>query len=291
MKRCISCQFEFDATDWQCPRCRWQPSSRDGTPLFAPDDDDDRSGFHPAYFAPLAELEEGHFWFRGRNALLVWALKKYGVDVRKFMEVGCGTGYVLKGIAQAFPSLQLTGSEYFSEGIAYAAQRVGRNAEFFQIDARKIPFAAEFDAIGAFDVIEHIHEDETVLQQLHHALKTNGLLLITVPQHPSLWSAVDEHACHVRRYTTRELDEKVSRAGFRTLRSTSFVTTLLPFMFVSRLLQRGSNPKHVDEAAETRLNPLLNRIFEYCLHFEMLLIRLGVSLPVGGSRLVVAIKQ
>lgn len=291
MKHCISCGFEFDAVDWQCPRCSWQPISIDGTPVFAPDEGGDRGGFHATYFAPLAELEEGHFWFRVRNALLIWALRKYGAGVRNFMEVGCGTGYVLKGIAQAFPSLHLVGSEYFAEGIAFAAERVGQDAKFLQMDARQIPYVAEFDAIGAFDVIEHIQEDEAVLEQMHQALKPEGLLLVTVPQHPSLWSAVDEHACHVRRYTTRELDRKVRRAGFETLCSTSFVTTLLPFMFISRLLQRGGNQKRLDTGAETEIGPVLNRIFEYCLKFEMQLIRLGVSLPVGGSRLVVAAKQ
>jgi SAM-dependent methyltransferase len=252
---------------------------------------EDSAGFPPSSFAPLAELEDEHFWFRERNALLIWALKTYGSNIRNFMEIGCGTGFVLKGIAQAFPSVQLVGSEIFTEGLAFAAERAGARVKFLQMDARQIPYAAEFDAIGAFDVIEHIEEDEAVLRQVCHALKSGGLLLLTVPQHPALWSAVDERACHVRRYTARELNEKVTGAGFKIIRNTSFVTTLLPFMFISRLLQRGSNPKRLDTESETKINPTLNRIFGYCLRFEAHVIRFGLSLPVGGSRLVVAIKQ
>jgi SAM-dependent methyltransferase len=291
VKRCISCGFEFDAPDWRCPACRWQPALSNGTPTFAEDFATQGAGFPPSSFAPLAELEDEHFWFRQRNSLLIWALKKYGVNILSFMEVGCGTGFVLKGIAEAFPSVQLVGSEIYTEGIAFAAERAGARAEFLQMDARQIPYAAEFDAIGAFDVIEHIQEDEAVLQQMRHALKPRGLLLLTVPQHPSLWSAVDERACHVRRYTARELEDKVTHAGFKIIRSTSFVMTLLPLMFVSRLLQRGKNSKRLGTESEIRINPALNRIFEYCLRFEVHLIRLGVALPVGGSRLVVAIKQ
>ena len=291
MKRCLSCGFEFNAPEWRCPECRWRPTLTSGTPTFAPNHTDHRAGFLPSSFAPLAELEEKYFWFRARNALLIWALKKYGLNVRSFMEVGCGTGFVLKGIAAAFPSVRLVGSEIFPEGLVFAAARVGERAEFLQMDARQIPYTAEFDGIGAFDVIEHIEEDEAVLQQMHRALRPRGLLLLTVPQHPSLWSAVDERACHVRRYTANELDEKVTHAGFETICSTSFVTTLLPFMFFSRWLQRGKHPKRLDTESELKINPALNKIFEYCLGFEARLIRLGVSLPVGGSRLVIAVKQ
>ena len=206
------------------------------------------------------------------------------------MEVGCGTGFVLEGISHALPSMQLVGSEIFPEGLAFAAERIDGGAKFLQMDARQIPYVAEFDIIGAFDVIEHIQEDEVVLQQMHQALKPHGLFTLTVPQHPSLWSPVDEYSCHVRRYTARGLHEKVSRAGFEIIRSTSFVTTLLPLMFLSRLLQRGKGIENLDAASELKINPVLNRFLEYCLYFEVLLIRFGVSFPVGGSRLVVARK-
>lgn len=205
------------------------------------------------------------------------------------MEVGCGTGFVLQGIGEAFPALDLVGAEGSVEGLAFAAGRVPR-AQFMQMDARDIPFAAEFDAVGAFDVIEHIQEDEAVLRQMYHALKPGGLLMLTVPQHGWLWSAVDEYACHVRRYTSRELHTKAARGGFEVIYSTSFVTALLPAMMLSRIFKRGGHLKQTEAAAELRIHPALNRILEWCLRVELRLIRLGVSFPVGGSRLLVARK-
>lgn len=288
MKRCLHCSQAFENLDWHCPRCGWQPNRSGTWPAFAPELAQNISGFKASYFGPLAALEADHFWFRVRNALIIWALGKYGARVSSFMEIGCGTGFVLHGIARGFPKMRLVGSEIYPEGIAFAADRIA-GGEFMQMDARGIPFVAEFDAVGAFDVIEHIEEDEAVLQQMYRALKPGGLLLLTVPQHRWLWSTVDEYACHIRRYTVRELHDKVTRAGFTIVRSTSFVTSLLPSMLISRLLQQGKS-ESFDPHAELRINPLLNRILECFLRLELLLIRMGVSFPVGGSRLIVAAK-
>lgn len=246
-------------------------------------------GFQPHYFKQLAELEAKNFWFRARNRLIVWALSKYQPNLQSFLEIGCGTGFVISAISKRFPGARLLGSEYFEEGLLYARQRLP-GAEFSQMDARLIPYESELDAIGAFDVLEHIEEDEDVLRQIYKALKPGGSVFITVPQHRWLWSAVDVHACHVRRYGAAELDKKVSDSGFEIILSTSFVSVLLPAMYLSRLLQRGEMKVNADAMAELRINPFLNKVFEWLLSFELALIRAGVVLPVGGSRLLVARK-
>jgi SAM-dependent methyltransferase len=288
MKRCLNCTLIFESRDWRCPDCGWRPERSGRVPVFSSELARNKSGFKASYFAPLAAREAGHFWFRARNALIIWALGKYGASVSSFMEIGCGTGFVLQGIAHGFPKMRLVGSEIYPEGIAFAAERIA-GGEFMQMDARQIPFIAEFDAVGAFDVIEHIEEDEAVLQQMYHALKPGGLLLLTVPQHRWLWSTVDEYACHIRRYSARELHDKVALAGFIIVRSTSLVASLLPSMLISRLLRRGKS-EGFDAHAELLINPILNRILGWFLRLELWLIRMGVSFPVGGSRLIVAVK-
>ncbi|WP_340122056.1 class I SAM-dependent methyltransferase [Methylobacter svalbardensis] len=246
-------------------------------------------GFKTHYFKELAELESGNFWFRARNKLILWALHKYSPELKSFLEIGCGTGFVISAISKRFPETRLSGSEYLEEGLVYARQRVP-GTEFTQMDARQIPYESELDAIGAFDVLEHIEDDETVLQQIYKALKSDGIVFITVPQHRWLWSSVDEYACHVRRYSANELHQKVCRAGFEIIRSTSFVSTLLPAMYLSRLLQKNKTNMNMDDVAGLRVNPILNKLFEWLLNFELVLIRVGVALPVGGSRLLVARK-
>ena len=152
-----------------------------------------------------------------------------------------------------------------------------------------MPFVEEFDAIGAFDVLEHIKEDESVLAQLHSALMPGGVLLLTVPQHPWLWSASDEHACHVRGYKRDEIEQKILTAGFKVLRSISFVSSLLPAMMLSRCLQKKT--REFDPVSELKINAVLNKSFYALMMLETAGIRFGMNYPAGGSRLIVAEKK
>ena len=286
MKLCLECDQIFAAESWLCPHCSHEPQVIDGHLAFAPELAHHSEGFEPEYFVRLASQEAGNFWFRSRNRLLLWAMQRYFPRAKNFLEIGCGTGFVLSGLKQAFPNLVLSGSEVFSEGLSFAAARLP-GVELFQMDARHIPYREEFDVIGAFDVIEHIKDDEEVLAQMYQATRKGGGILITVPHHRFLWSAVDEFARHVRRYETRELREKVRRAGFAAVRVTSFVSLLLPLLIVSRYRQRN---KEVDPAAEYNISPVLNTALEKVLDVERTAIRVGLSFPAGGSLLLAARK-
>src|SRR3989339_1850454 len=171
-------------------------------------------GFDSDYFWQIQKLESRNFWFCSRNRLILWALKKFFPQMKSFLEVGCGTGFVLSAIEKSFPETQISGSDLFSEGLSFAKKRL-KNASLFQMDARQMPYREEYDVIGAFDVLEHVLEDECVLNQFHQGLKKGGGLILTVPQHAWLWSSQDEVACHKRRYTCEELTIKLKKSGFR----------------------------------------------------------------------------
>ena len=246
-------------------------------------------GFEPEAFESLARLEESSFWFRARNDLILWALRSYTPRARSFLEIGCGTGFVLRAIGEALPELELTGSELFTAGLEHAARRVP-GAELLQMDARQIPFEDQFDAIGAFDVLEHVDDDREALAECRRALHPGGALFVTVPQHPWMWSSADDYAHHVRRYTRRELVAKLNEAALEPLRITSFVTLLLPLMALSRLAERRS-PRAYDPVAEHQRSSRLRRPLEATMRMESALIRRGASLPAGGSLLAVAARR
>jgi SAM-dependent methyltransferase len=285
MRRCLSCESLFDA-GWTCPDCGRAPALAGGFPAFAPELAAGDS--NPTDFEALVRIEEGNFWFRSRNRLIAWALGRYFPHARSALEVGCGTGFVLSGLRKALPQLALSGSEASSAGLAHAQARVP-GAALFQMDARRIPFADEFDVVCAFDVLEHIEEDERVLAEMYRAAKRGGGIAVTVPQHPFLWSNVDAVAGHVRRYKASELEEKVRRAGFEIRRRTSFVSVLLPLMLTSRFLQGNADGRKA-AAAEFALPALAHRVLEKALDAESALIRAGASFPAGGSLLLVARK-
>jgi SAM-dependent methyltransferase len=200
MKRCLACNIRYASSIFDCPSCGFRPTHVDGFPAYAPDFAHGGGGFKTSFFSELARLEDGNFWFQSRNKLILWSLGEYCRNFQSFLEIGCGTGYVLSGISKLFPNATLHGSEIFTAGLGFAAAKLPL-VNFIQMDGRNIPFDEEFDVIGAFDVLEHIEEDELTLAQMHAALKPRGIMLITVPQHAWLWSPIDEYACHVRRYT------------------------------------------------------------------------------------------
>ena len=287
MKRCSSCGSVHGASTFTCPVCAASPAQVDGFLAFSPELAHGDGGYDPDLFAQLAPLEAKSFWFRSRNDLILWALRRHSPGLRSFLEIGCGTGYVLSGVAGEFPQATLLGSEIVADGLPIAAARVP-SAALVQMDARDIPLRDEVDAIGAFDVLEHIVEDDDVLAQMHQALEPGGLLVISVPQHRWLWSPADVRAHHVRRYSARELRAKITDAGFDIERSTSFVSLLLPMMALSRLLMRRRT--EVDPIDEMRMPALLNTVLYRVMRLETALIRRGVDFPLGGSRLVVARK-
>jgi SAM-dependent methyltransferase len=246
-----------------------------------------RPGFDVDLFEPLAAVEPRSFWFRGRNRLVVSLMRRFFPAARSFLEVGCGAGVVLEALHAELPQLRLVGGDLYPEAIEIARERVP-DAEFVLLDALSLEFHDEFDVVAAFDVLEHIDDDEEVLRRLGVAARPGGGVIILVPQHRWLWSAHDEIVEHRRRYTRSELVTKVRGAGLEILRVSSFVSALLPAMALSRVVDRVRRRPY-DPVA--RLEPgFLNGFFERLLDGERVLIERGVSLPFGGSLLVVARK-
>jgi SAM-dependent methyltransferase len=286
MKVCLTCERRFEARDWSCPACGYEPAMA-GFRLFAPDLADSNVGFEVDAFERLARQEPTSFWFRSRNRLVVELVRRHFSQARSLLEIGCGTGFVLAGIHEAMPDVRLVGSDLHPAGLAFAAQRVP-GAELYQMDARRIPFDSEFDVVIALDVLEHIEQDDRVLAELLKALRPGGVAIIAVPQHPWLWNAGDDFSHHKRRYRRPDLQAKLRHAGFELLQTTSFVSLLLPFMALSRAAQRGR--RAYDPSREFQIPRPLDRGFEVLLETDRWLIRRGFSLPAGGSLVAVARK-
>jgi len=253
--------------------------------MFAPELADTISGFDPDFFDELVGLEAGYFWFVARNELIVGLANKFFPEARQFLEIGCGNGAVLRELAASRRWDRLVGSELHPAGLAHARKRLPPEVEFVQMDARDIPAVGVFDLTGAFDVIEHIADDEAVLRGLRAATQTGGGTIIAVPQHPWLWSNSDDIAHHQRRYRRGELEAKLLRNGFEVLFSSSYTALLLPLMAASRLRRKGRG-QDVDIFHEFRLNRHVNSLFIAILRAEIRMTLAGWRWPAGGSRIV-----
>lgn len=237
-------------------------------------------------FSELSKVEEKNWWFRSRNNIILWLLENKVLPFKNFLEIGCGTGFVIQELCRHFDFVSFEGFEYFEEALEFARNRVSK-ANFTQKDVTKMELYQEYDAIGAFDVLEHIEQDQVALNKISQALKPGGSLVITVPQHKWLWSAVDDYACHARRYTKNEIHNKVIQSGLEIKYSSSFFFILLPLMLMSRLFKRKVIK---DPLAEFKISQEANWLLEKIMKIEFFFLKFGVRFPSGGSRFLHAIK-
>jgi len=263
----------------------------DGFRCYAPAVALDSADYPSEGFDVTVAVEERSFWCRTRNRILHSVLDRFAPRGRRLqlLEVGCGTGNVLSSLRHR-SELSLTGSEIYLSGLRHARRR-HQGIDFIQLDATDIPFREDYDIVGAFDVIEHIEADDVVLAQVRSALRPGGLLLVTVPQYQWMWSSLDELVHHKRRYSRTELRSKLVAAGFDVLYTTSFVTALFPVMAIQRGLNRfrtSANDTTQDFAAQVVLPGPVNTVFDWIMRVDEAAIRLGLSLPFGGSLLAVA---
>jgi SAM-dependent methyltransferase len=243
--------------------------------------------FDPAYFDRLYALESESFWFRARNNLILWALDAHFPSARSLCEIGCGTGFFLRGLADAKPELRLSGIDIHPRALAYARERLPR-AAWIAADASALPLRPGFDVLCALDVLEHIADDESALREMGRALLPGGGFLLTVPHHPGLWSPTDVKFGHLRRYTRGGVLRLFRAAGFEVLMMTAFVSLLFPALWASRV--RESRLPESDGLAALTPPPLLAAVAARALDAERALIRAGLRFPFGGSLLVAARK-
>lgn len=251
-------------------------------------------GYDPAFFDQLARIEDRHFWFRARNELIFELSRRILLSLKpcdRVLEVGCGTGNVLRVLERACPNSTVVGMELWLEGLRYARSRSG--AALVQGDIRNLPFGRRFDLVGMFDVLEHISEDQETLRLVHESLRPGGKLLLTVPAHQFLWSYFDDAAGHCRRYSSEGIRRKLEKAGFEVEFLTEFMACIFPLVWGYRKLSGlGKKPNSIRQLAseEFRLLPVVNGLLVGMLSLEAKWVSRGRALPIGTSLLAVARK-
>ena len=99
----------------------------------------------------------------------MWTLRRYIPAAESFCEIGCGTGFVLEGLARAQPHLKLTGVDPYPQGLVQAAKRLG-GVTLRQGDILAASSFGLFDVVGCFDVLEHIPDDQRAVEELARAV-------------------------------------------------------------------------------------------------------------------------
>jgi SAM-dependent methyltransferase len=232
----------------------------------------------------LDELEGEHWWFCARRQILKSVITRFAPQISglRLLEAGCGTGGNLRMLSE-FGTLDAF--ELDDEARDIARHKLPIDVKSGALPDG-IPFKpGSFDVVVAFDVIEHVERDVESLAKLREQLAPDGRLMMTVPALPWLWSQHDVTHHHFRRYTRRQLEGALRRAGLEPVRISYFNTLLFPAIAAVRLFKKALSLKEKgdDSMPPVFMNGLLKKIFGLESNF------IGrISMPIGVSLLAVA---
>ncbi|QQS39076.1 class I SAM-dependent methyltransferase [Candidatus Woesebacteria bacterium] len=155
------------------------------------------------------------------------------------------------------------------------------------IDISKYVSKIKVDLITAFDVIEHVEEDENALKNIHSSLNQNGNLLLSVPAHPFLFGKRDLKYGHFRRYSKRELHQKLKYAGFSNIRIYYWnLIGVIPYFLFEKVFKKELN-SIARKNNKTFLGKATNRLLFIVLSLET---KIYTRLPFGLTLIAKASK-
>ncbi len=238
----------------------------------------------------MEAMEESYWWHQGRRHLVTRFMTGFfgPEDKMEILDVGCGTGRNLNLLERWGTVL---GVEPEGPGLE-ACRKAGRGPDrVMAAPADRLPFPdASFDLVTAFDVLEHLEDDQAGLREFHRVLRPGGHLLLTVPAYRFLWSIHDEALGHRRRYVASEIHSLLNNSGFSTLRRSYAITFALPAIASFRILQGLIPSLYQRGASYVEVPTVANAALVGLIRLESWLLRM-IDLPLGTSILALAKKK
>ena len=216
-----------------CPRdhCRTANPRAPGAPTRVRDS----AAMEATEIRKLATLEDTHWWYAERRALLAHEIE--GITPGVALDIGAAGGGNTR-VLRAH-GWRATALEYSQDGAEVARDR---GIPVIRADGCALPLASgSLDLVVAFDVLEHIADDKSAASEIARVLAPGGTALVAVPADPRLWSAHDEAVGHVRRYTRETLTATLASAGLTLVRMRSWNVLLRPIVAWRRKRSTGSD--------------------------------------------------
>ena len=212
-------------------------------------------------YQQMAELDERHWWYCARRKIIADLIRREtqlptGAHI---LEIGCGTGH---NLAMLSGFGHVDGLELDEEARTLSEKRLGR-----KVMSSHLPELAEvpdrhYHLIGAFDVIEHIEDDQAALVSIARKLQPGGKFILTVPAHQWMWSAHDVVNHHKRRYSKRALKELIDSSPLKLERIGYFNSLLFPLAVAERAASKLRRKEGADvKLPAAPLNAALEGIF------------------------------
>jgi ubiquinone/menaquinone biosynthesis C-methylase UbiE len=146
-----------------------------------------------------------------QRCLFAYEFAKKYISGKSLLDIGCGTGY---GSIQLSESARhVTALDYDAETIRKNKERFSKvmNVVFIKSSVPPIPFPDDsFEAVTAFQFIEHIDRRREFLKEAMRVLKPGGILLLTTPNSVKSFA---RNPFHVHEYTFDEIQHELEKTG------------------------------------------------------------------------------
>ncbi len=218
---------------------------------------------NPQEYFRLEQLDRRHWFYRGKRDIVRHWIDRY-LELRPddlLVDAGMGTGTWL---VEMSGRCRVLGLDDHDESLALArpkVEAVGGRVLRTGLNRVELPDGCA-TVVTLMDVLEHLDDDAGALDEMIRLTRPGGLLVITVPALPWLWSDWDEALHHRRRYTRPGLRALIERRGVRALRCAYFNSAVLPLVAAVRWWRRRRPPDPGESRAEDRLPPsFVNALF------------------------------
>jgi SAM-dependent methyltransferase len=195
------------------------------------------------------------YWFDHRARAVVDVLTS-ATDARSIWDIGAGAGSMSLRFANA--GYDVVSVEPLPEGASAIAEKHCSTVFCGSLEGLRLP-AQSIQIVGLFDVIEHVDEPKAMMHEVVRVLEPSGVVVVTVPAFPALWSNTDDVAGHQRRYTKKSLDAFMESCGLDRITSQYLFASLVPaavaFRTIPYLLGRRRSREQVLAATRRRLTP------------------------------------
>ena len=229
------------------------------------------------------------WWYRGLRTLVAGQLADALTGTSAggpILDAGCGTGGMLRVLGASVAGRSSLGLDFNPIAAGMARAKAGRPIVSGSVNEMPIGDGT-LGGYLSLDVLCHAGVDpEKALSEARRCLQPGAVAVLNLPAYAWMFSAHDRRTQNARRFTRGEARELLARHGFRTLRASYWNTFLFPLMLLHRLVERDDAKSDVREYPRWQ-----DALFSAALAIERAVIASGISLPFGGSLLVVAIRE
>lgn len=242
-----------------------------------------------AEYELMHAVEDRMWWYRGLRRLVVDQLARALSNSRAngpVLDAGCGTGGMLHAMGPGVAGRPTIGLEYDPVAAGLAMAKAGRPVASGSVNEMPLRDGA-LGGYVSLDVLCHANVDPArALKEAHRCLGPGAIAVFNLPAYAWMLSAHDRRVHNSRRFTRSQARALLTEQGFRILRASYWNTLLFPLMLLHRLVERD------DAESDVRDYPRwLDTIFSTALAAERAVIGAGLSLPFGGSLMVVAVRD